>query len=263
MKKLIISILFILCLSFQASALGPMMLLSGGGGSVVDYCTDTNDATSEVQERAQCGSCEFPAGSADDDEECDVTWYAQDGSANFDSTGYDFGAGSTECMHFNNDSFNNAGSWEEFADVAERYYGFIFAHVGAASDSYIFYAQNGIGVALAWCRLDSNDYLECSFMSPSAVIGASWSISTAGNNYVLLRYKNVSAGSSELEVWHTTDSSKTGSNWGSAEHHASASNGDGDTNPREISIGEADSEDLYVIDVRSGTASAPIDYTGY
>ena len=31
MKKLILSILVILCLSFQANALGPMMLLSGGG----------------------------------------------------------------------------------------------------------------------------------------------------------------------------------------------------------------------------------------
>ena len=36
MKKLIISILFILCLSFQASALGPMMLLSGGGSTACD-----------------------------------------------------------------------------------------------------------------------------------------------------------------------------------------------------------------------------------
>jgi len=35
MKKLIIlSILFVLCLPFQASALGPMMLLSGSGGTV-------------------------------------------------------------------------------------------------------------------------------------------------------------------------------------------------------------------------------------
>ena len=39
MKKLILSILFILCLSFQASALGPMVVLSGTSSSVT--CTAT------------------------------------------------------------------------------------------------------------------------------------------------------------------------------------------------------------------------------
>ena len=37
MKKIILSILFVVCLSFQASALGPMMLLSGSG------CLNVND----------------------------------------------------------------------------------------------------------------------------------------------------------------------------------------------------------------------------
>jgi len=39
MKQLILSILFILCLSFQASALGPMMLLSGTSEEAV-VCTE-------------------------------------------------------------------------------------------------------------------------------------------------------------------------------------------------------------------------------
>ena len=38
MKKLILSILFILCLSFQASALGPMMVLSGSGTGGITSC---------------------------------------------------------------------------------------------------------------------------------------------------------------------------------------------------------------------------------
>ena len=50
MKKLILSILFILCLSFQASALGPMMLLSGGGcGGTLNFVTgDTESFEFEV-----------------------------------------------------------------------------------------------------------------------------------------------------------------------------------------------------------------------
>jgi len=41
MKRLILSILFVICLSFQASALGPMMMLSGGG--CIPDCTGLTD----------------------------------------------------------------------------------------------------------------------------------------------------------------------------------------------------------------------------
>ena len=42
MRELILSILFILCLSFQVSALGPMSLMSGMGTSGTDYTADAN-----------------------------------------------------------------------------------------------------------------------------------------------------------------------------------------------------------------------------
>ena len=48
MKKLILALLFIACMSFQASALGPMMMLSGGGffcdSSTADCCEDFDTA---------------------------------------------------------------------------------------------------------------------------------------------------------------------------------------------------------------------------
>jgi len=65
MKKLILSILFILCLSFQASAWNPMMLLSGGVASCeAEYIYDTSDAfmnAGEIVTRAYAGFRWTPA----------------------------------------------------------------------------------------------------------------------------------------------------------------------------------------------------------
>ena len=52
MKELILSILFILCLSFQASAFNPMVVVSGSGGVCVSAATaigdDSENALSDV-----------------------------------------------------------------------------------------------------------------------------------------------------------------------------------------------------------------------
>ena len=69
MKKLILALLFILCLSFQASALGPMMFLSGSGagftcGSEL-ICDDFDGATTcgdlgyTVSGTADCNSNDY------------------------------------------------------------------------------------------------------------------------------------------------------------------------------------------------------------
>ena len=52
MKKLILSILFIFCLSFQANALGPMMLLSGGGAVNSFSCLPAYDICQNLENAA-------------------------------------------------------------------------------------------------------------------------------------------------------------------------------------------------------------------
>ena len=64
MKKLILSILFILCLSFQASAWNPFVVVSGGG--ISDYCSSCTpgDPTDEFCEDAE-GSNTIETGATD------------------------------------------------------------------------------------------------------------------------------------------------------------------------------------------------------
>ena len=74
MKKLILSILFIFCLSFQASALGPMMLLSGSGESAIACLDETytiawtgdladmNDACDSSKEKVDGTNVNLPIG---------------------------------------------------------------------------------------------------------------------------------------------------------------------------------------------------------
>ena len=89
MKKLIISILFILCLSFQASALGPMMLLSGGGGGVAACAKDTG--TLVMDESGMSG---------------DATWAVD----NTNCVGQQFSYGSNFNLYSIEIHFNNTSS---------------------------------------------------------------------------------------------------------------------------------------------------------
>ena len=60
MKKLILALLFVACMSFQASALGPMMMLSGGGSGCVggsDGAMGGTDSLSDVQYSLIDGDC--------------------------------------------------------------------------------------------------------------------------------------------------------------------------------------------------------------
>ena len=55
MKKLILSILFILCLSFQASAWNPMVVVSGGESCPGEFCADWNDVA--IDDEVCAGGC--------------------------------------------------------------------------------------------------------------------------------------------------------------------------------------------------------------
>ena len=59
MKKLILSILFILCLSFQASAFNPMVVVSGGGAAVSYDLTETFESSGDAYaeyDNVECGT---------------------------------------------------------------------------------------------------------------------------------------------------------------------------------------------------------------
>ena len=55
MKKPILSILFVICLSFQASAWNPMVVVSGGESCPGEFCADWNDVA--IDDEVCAGGC--------------------------------------------------------------------------------------------------------------------------------------------------------------------------------------------------------------
>ena len=191
MKKLILSILFILCLSFQASAWNPMVVVSGGGA--VDHCTTTECAGCDGQERMECGS-------TDGNEE--LTWAtdAAGTTINFDYTTTVLSG--TESLYLDGDAIVST----TFADHTTIYVTAILRCQGSATQAFLYLGDGGTyGLALQALWVTDHYVLKVHYNGITVASQGTTEFVDDQKVYVKFRYIKGTGADGQIDTWIETD----------------------------------------------------------